>query len=394
MKKILFLFILLLLPLVSSISTTMLPSYQRSETMIIEIQGNILEPIERTDVVFKRAHVAVAVDYDIRRILDKYYLYAQVPSTSNNYTLFINNVATTVNGQNQVVNFNQTFEVTSNLTDYSINPGFIVTNQDFSISINSNFDSSQSINSDFPDERAITINPGINNINFDIISKESGFYLATIGKYQVPIFITSSQSSQEEISLTVYPKIFRETLKINNPKSYDISIKNNGQQPVQGLYFVYDEEIFSLSNSSLSLGANETVNLSISLINTNRDILETILISKGSEAIENISFQIQFTQNDSRVTNSSNPEYYCSELGGKFCSALEVCSGQNVQTLDGSCCVGTCSIAEEESSSSWMFYLFVGLVLIVIIFIFLKYKKTKLPSPKNLPLSSVLKKSI
>lgn len=394
MKKILFLFIILFLPLVSSLSTTMLPSYQRSETMIIEIQGNILENIERSDIVFKRAHVAIAVDYDIRRISDKYYLYAQVPSTSNNYTLFINNIATTVDGQTQLVNFNQTFEVTANLTDYSINPGFIVTNQDFSISIDSNLDSSQSINSNFPDERAITLNPGINNINFDISSKSSGFYLATIGKYQVPVFITNSQSSQEEISLTVYPKILRETLKINSPKSYEISIKNNGQEPVQGIYFVYDNTIFSLNNNSLSLQANETANISISLRNTNMDILETILISKGSETIENISFQIHFTQNDSQVTNSSNPEYYCSELGGKFCSALEVCSGQSVQTLDGSCCVGTCNVAEDESSSSWMFYIFIGLILVVLAFIFLRYKKTKLPSPRNLPISSVLKKSI
>lgn len=394
MKKILFLFIILFLPLVSSISTTMLPSYQRSETMIIEIQGNILEPIERADIVFKRAHIAIAVDYDVRRILDKYYLYAQVPSTSNNYTLFINNIATTVNGQNQLVNFNQTFEVTSNLTDYSINPGFIVTNEDFSISIDSNLDSSQNINSDFPEETTITLNPGINNINFNIGQKPSGVYIANIGKYQVPIFITSSQHSEEPISLTVYPKILRETLKLKSIKSYDISIKNNGQQTVEGIYFVYNNEIFSLSNSSINIEANETVNISISLINTNTNISEIILISKESETIENISFQISFTLDDSKVTNSSNPEYYCSELGGKFCSAIEVCSGQNVQTLDGSCCIGACNVAEESSSSSWIFYIFIGIVLAVIAFIFMKYRKTKLPSPKNLPLNSILKKSI
>ncbi len=393
MKKILFLLILLFLPLASSISTTMLPSYQRSETMIIEIQGNILEPIERTDIVFKRAHIAIAVDYDIRRILDKYYLYAQVPSTSNNYTLFINNVATTVNGQNQLVNFNQTFEVTSNLTDYSINPGFIVTNEDFSILIDSNLDSPQNINSNFPEETAITINPGTNNINFDINSKPSGFYIANIGKYQVPVFITSSEPSEEPISLTVYPKILRETLKVNSPKSYSVSIRNNGQQAVEGIYFVYDDKVFSLSNSSINIGANETVNISISLINTNKNISEIILISKEAEAIENISFQISFTLDDNQITNSSNPEYYCSELGGRFCSAVEVCSGQNVRTLDGSCCVGTCNVA-EESSNSWIFYIFIGIVLVVIAFIFMKYRKTRLPSPKNLPISSVLKKPI
>lgn len=392
MRKILFLFILLLLPLVSSISTTMLPSYSRSETMIIEIQGNILEPIDRTDIVFKRAHVAIAVDYDIVRILDKYYLYAQVPSTSNNYTLFINNVATTVNGQNQLVSFNQTFEVTSNLTDYSVNPGFIVSNEDFSISIDSNLDQQTSINSDFPEERAITLNPGMNNIIFDISSKQPGFYTATVGKYNLPVFLTNTPSEQEQISLTVYPKIFRETIKSKSQKLYSISIKNNGQQSVSGIYLVYNEDVFSINNNSLDIEANSSVNLSISLKNTNSNISETILISKGSDVLENISFHISFTEDDSKITNSSNPEYYCSELGGKFCSATEICSGQNVQTLDGSCCVGTCNI--EEESSSWVFYIFIAIALIVVIWIYMRYSKTKLPKPKNLPLSSVMKKSI
>lgn len=393
MKKIIFLLFLLFMPLVSSISTTMLPSYQGSETMIIEIQGNILEPIERSDIVFKRAHVAIAVDYDIRRIFDKYYLYAQVPSNPNNYTLFISNIATTVNGQNQIINFNQTFEVTNNLTDYSINPGFIITSKDFSIAIDSNLDQQTTINTNFPDERTLTLNPGLNNIDFSISQKPSGFYLVTIGKYNVPIFITGNQNSEQPISLTVYPKVFRETLKINTPKSYNISITNNGQESIDQIYFAYDKSIFSLSNESINLQANESVNLSISLISLAKDISEVIFIAKDSQTLENISFQVRFTQNDSQVTNSSNPEYYCSELGGKFCSALETCSGQNTQTLDGSCCVGTCKLQEESSSSSWIIYLLIVLALTVIIFVYFRYRKTKLPKPKDLPLTS-LRKSI
>lgn len=393
MKKIIFILVLFFVPLVSSISTTMLPSYQSSETMIIEIQGNILEPIDRSDIVFKRAHVAIAVDYDIRRILDKYYLYAQVPSNPNNYTLFINNIATTVNGQNQIVNFNQTFSVEENLTDYSINPGFIITNKDFSITINSNLDQQTTISSDFPEEGSIILNPGANNINFNIAQKPSGFYLTTIGKYNVPIFITGNQDIQQSISLTVYPKVFRETLKINTLKLYNISITNNGNEFIDQVYFAYDNSIFSLSNESINLQANESVNISVSLINLTKDISEVIFIAKDSQTLENISFQISFTQNDSQVTNSSNPEYYCSELGGKFCSATDVCSGQNVQTLDGSCCIGTCSLQKESSSNSWIIYLLSIIVLGVLAFVFFRYRRTKLPKPKNLPLN-ILKKSI
>lgn len=393
MKFILILILLTLIPLSSAITTTMLPSYERGETIIIEIQGNILEPIERSDIIFRRAHVAIAVDYDIKRILDKYYLYAQAPLNSNNYTLFINNIATTVNGQNEVVNFNQTFTVLSNLTDYSISPGFVITNGDFSISIDSNLDQQTTINSDFPEENAITLSPGINNIEFQTSSKPTGFYLATVGKYQIPVHILSSQVSQEEnISLIIYPKTFRETLKTGTPKAYKILITNSGQ-PVENLYFTYNQEIFSLDKELINLQANESVNLSITLKELSKNFSELIWIARGSDAIENISFQISFTQNDSQVTNSTNPEYYCLELGGKFCSALEICSGQSVQALDGSCCVGTCSI-EEESSSSWIFYIFIAITLVVIILIFMRYKKTRLPKPKGLPINSVLRKPI
>ncbi len=391
MKKIFLLLCLFFLPLASSISTTMLPTYQGSETMIIEIQGNILEPIGRSDIIFKRAHVAVAVDYDIRRILDKYYLYAQVPTSPNNYTIFINNIATTVNGQNEIINFNQTFEVTNNLTDYSINPGFIVANQDFSISIESNLDQQTTINSNFPEERAITLNPGINNIQFNLGQKSSGFYLATIGKYQVPILLTNNQASQEPVSISVYPKVFRETIKSNNQKSYNISITNNGDALLDQIYFAYNENIFSINNESINLEPNQTINISISLINLSKDISEFIFIARGSETLANISFQITFTQNDSQVTNNSNPEYYCSEIGGKFCSASEVCSGQNVQALDGSCCVGVCNIPEENSSSNWILYSLIALALIIFIFVYLKYKKTKIPKPKDLNLNLVRK---
>lgn len=393
MKKFLILFFLVLIPLSSGISTTMLPAYQPGETMIIEIQGNILSPIDRSDIVFRRAHVAIAVDYDVKRVLDKYYLYAQVPLSSNNYTLYINDISTTLNGQNQIVDFNQTFEVSGNLTEYSINPGLIITDKDFSLTIKSNLDQQTTISSDFPEESTFTINPGNNELNFDVSSKSSGFYLATIGKYKVPIQIIKSQSTKSDFSISVFPKFVKEVLKLNSLKSYNFSIFNNGNDSIENLYFAYNQEIFSLDRESFSLAPNESINLSVTLKNSTQNFNEIISIALGSDMLANITFRISFTQNDSQVTNSSNPEYYCSELGGSFCSAVEVCSGQSIQALDGLCCVGSCNL-EEKSSSKWVVYLLVALVLVVIIFIYLRYKKAKLPKPKNLAINSVLKRPI
>jgi 6-pyruvoyl-tetrahydropterin synthase len=372
----------------------MLPTYNQGETMIIEIQGNILQPIDRTDIIFKRSHVAIAVDYDIKKLNDKYYLYAQLPTTENNYTLFINDISTTVNGQNKVVDFNQSFVVSGNLTDYSVSPGFIITKNDFSLNIKSNLDQPTTINANFPSEQAITINPGNNVLAFNIAQTQPGLYLATIGKYAVPVQVLASSTNQSisNISLSVFPKVIREVLESNSPKNYTLTIKNNGEL-LENLYLSFNEAVFSVSPETISsINSNESVNISISLLNLTSRINEKIIIAKDSNALENVSFDLSFTTNPREVTNSSNAEYYCSELGGKFCTATEVCSGQLNQALDGSCCVGVCTLKEESSGSSWILYTFIGVAVLILIYIFFKYKKTSPAKSLNPPISSMIKK--
>lgn len=386
---------IMFLPVVSSISTNMLSSYSSGETMIIEIQGNILQPIERSDIIFKRAHVAVAVDYDIKKISGKYYLYAQLPLIQNNYTLFINNVATTINGQVSKVNFNQSFEVIGNLTDYSVNPGFVIASQNFILNIKSNLDDDLTIDLDFPNPRTISIKPGINNVEFLINSLNQGFYLAKIGKYLVPVQIINplQENSSKNISLRVFPKLIRETIETNKEKTYKINISNLELEEIKNLDFIYNEEIFSLNKKTIPIAKNSSVELEVSLNKLDGQIIESIFITQGDTFIERIDFEINFTKNSSKITNSSKSQYYCSELNGKFCSKTEICSSKIIESLDGSCCTGECEI-EKSSSTNWIVYLLIILFLIILFVIYMRYKKTKIPKLKNMPLNSVLKKPL
>ena len=386
------LFLTILIPLASSISTTMLPTYQPGETMIAEIQGNILKPISTSDIIFKRAHVAIAVNYDVKRIGDKYYIYAQMPTNPNNYTLFINNLATTVNGQNREINYNQTFTVSGNLSDYSISPGFIVSDKNFILTINSNLDIPTTINMNFPDERAVTLQPGVNNIQMQISSISQGVYLATIGKYTVPIQIIKTimnQSKEYMINLSV--QSIRQTILENQQKTYNFSITNIGQETADNLYFSFNQEVFEISPSQIEpIQPNNSQEFNLSLKRTTGDpILENILISRSGSILTNMEIDISFTTNETQITNSSKDQYYCSELNGKFCSATETCSTQTIQSLDGpSCCTGTCQV-EEKSSNSWIAYVSIILVLIILVFVYLSYRKNKLPKlNKPSPLSA------
>ncbi len=370
----------------------MLPTYQPGETMIAEIQGNILKPISTSDIIFKRAHVAIAVNYDVKRIGDKYYIYAQMPTNPNNYTLFINNLATTVNGQNREINYNQTFTVSGNLSDYSISPGFIVSDKNFILTINSNLDIPTTINMNFPDERAVTLQPGVNNIQMQISSISQGVYLATIGKYTVPIQIIKTimnQSKEYMINLSV--QSIRQTILENQQKTYNFSITNIGQETADNLYFSFNQEVFEISPSQIEpIQPNNSQEFNLSLKRTTGDpILENILISRSGSILTNMEIDISFTTNETQITNSSKDQYYCSELNGKFCSATETCSTQTIQSLDGpSCCTGTCQV-EEKSSNSWIAYVSIILVLIILVFVYLSYRKNKLPKlNKPSPLSA------
>jgi len=393
----LFAFLIILIPLASSISTTLLPNYQPGETMIIEIQGNILEPIFPSDILFKRAHVAVAVNYDVKRIGGKSYLYAQVPSTPNNYTLFINNIATTVNGIVTKINYNQTFTVSGNMSEYSISPGFIIEDKDFILTITSNLDQPLTINLDFPQERAVTLQPGANPIKMSIEFVGPGVYLAKIGKYTVPLqikFINFPQNISDNISISIAPQAFKETLLTNQEKTYNFTIKNSGEFDLNNLYFIFDQTLFDITPSQItSIQSNSSQEFTLSLKrNSGLPLSGEIFLAKDSNILVNLTINITFTNNQSQTTNNTNENrYYCSELGGKFCSATETCSTKPTSSLDGSCCTGVCK-ANEESSNSWIAYVSILVVLIILFLIYRSYKKAKIPKPKTLSINSILKK--
>ena len=170
MKRIIFfcifIFLIFLISNVTAISSNLKTEYERGESIIIEINGNILEPIDKTDVEFLRKHISVPLEYDIKKIGGRYFLWAIAPQTSGNYTLAINNIATTISGKTARINFAQNFSVMNNLTDYSIKPGFISTKEDFIISIDLNADFEKIINVNRPYEREVVLKPGRNNVEF------------------------------------------------------------------------------------------------------------------------------------------------------------------------------------------------------------------------------------
>ena len=386
--SVLLLFIFLL-NAVSGISTTLAPIYQPGETIIIKIEGNILQPIQPSDVLFKRAHVAVAVNYDIKKIGDNYYLYAQAPTNKNNYTLFINDIATTINGVITSLDFNQSFSIDGNITDYSVSPGFVITNQNkMDFTINLNLDQPISISTNFPDEHSVNLNPGANTISLSTEGKVSGFYEIILGKYNIPIQITGSQTNQTQTknnNLILTPTTINRVILANSPYSFNISITNNGSSNMENLKFSFNDAIFNITpNLIISITPQETKEITISLLKLSGSSLqEEIIIYDASDKLVSLKLNMSFTDDENKTSPviDSNLKYYCSELNGIFCASNEVCSSDTIPSIDGLCCTSTCTV-KEESSFGWIGYVSILTIILILIFVYFKYKKAKVPQLK------------
>jgi hypothetical protein len=379
---------------VLGISSDLKSEYERSETIIAEIGGNILDPIDKDQIDFRRGHVSVPFDYDLQRLGEKYYLWAITPDNEANYTLVIKGVVTTVSGNIAEVDFEQDFIVRGNISDYSIDPGFFYSSGEFSVDITLNDDFDETISVNFPEEKEILLNPGKNEIDFSVLGVEKNILLeAMIGKYVVPVYIFSSGNESgvpSEIgdpTLRLNPGSISSTVLAGGQLEYPLSIVNFGMKSLSGVELVYNESLFSIDlregidiepTSAVTINVEVIAEVSDELIESGID--EIIFIIVDDFSLE-LPIRIDFTSNESNVEtpylDEDAPLYYCSEIEGELCITGEICEGETQETIDGSCCVGACSIEDPGVSKVWIGWILVGVIIIVIIFAFWRYGKVK-----------------
>ena len=373
-----------------AISSDIRDNYERGETIIGEITGNILDPISASQVEFRRGHVLVPFDYDLKRLGGRYFIWANAPETENNYTLIIKDISTTVSGKTTTVNYEKNFSVGGNLTDYSIKPGFILSKEDFKIEIQLNLDNEKTISSDFPNGTEIILRPGGNDVKFSVSGSNGGLIIAHIGKYNAPIFINGPviNNTGEEILLSIDPLEIDSTIFIGSTgQSYPFHITNRGTSRLDNIRIEYNEKFFSIEqHESIALDPQEAIELKLNFIGEINDemrkqgIEESLNINSGAYYIQ-LPVLIKFTENQTENSTPYLDNYesvkYCSELNGKICTAGEVCSGETKTSLDGACCLTSCQKEDTEGSNSWIGWLIAGVVLIVLLYVYSRYKKTK-----------------
>jgi hypothetical protein len=389
--SVILIFAIFLTPLVFAISTDMKEIYQPGETMILEISGNILQPISNQDIILKKTNSpgipSTPFIYNVKKIAGKYYLWGTVPTDKENYTLHIKNIATTQSGSVTFQDFNQSFSVSGELISYSITPGFntVILGEDLDFNINLNNDSSETINSDFPSEQTITLTPGQNSVILPTRGSPPGFRRIQLGIYSIPIQIfqpTINPPLINKPSIRIIPHKIDSIILFGETQVYPFTIINDGKSEVTDLVLNYDLELFEIKPSTIgTILPNETKEFNITLKNQD-PVFENIILTSSSFS-RSLLINITYTQNQSEVgtpyleENSTGQGFYCAELGGVFCSADETCSAETIEALDGSCCTGSCNLESDSSSFVWIGWSLSVLILIILIWVFMKYKKQK-----------------
>ena len=329
MKKnliIFFIFLLLLLPIMSAVGFDMKEEFKQGETLMAKVSGNFLDPILKQNIFFYRDHVPTSIgSYNVVKIDDEFYIYAQLLGKNpNNYSIVIKDVRYMDMGKIIEEEIVRSFIITNITADFSINPGFIITNENFYIEAQ-NFQ-------DFE----ITINIDANKTE-------------TLGGF----FSSLANNVNGKSSVTLNPG---ETKKIN--------------------FELGDTTTFRLVGLSTE---NLEYEIPVYAFVSEIDIPEDGETENRTEETENRTEETEETtpEEEEEVIISATTKT-CEELEGKVCDYnKEECEGELQYAKDSKCCLGTCKEIEENVVRKIIGWVILIVVLAFLIWFFKKKRKTK-----------------
>lgn len=364
----LFLFLIIVFPLVSAIEINMNSEISKGETIIASFSGNFFDPITKDNIYFYRGHVQTSFNYDVAKIGDNYYIYVQtINKPENNYSINISGVRYLVGSQVSSEQISKSFTITNETADFSVNPGFIITNGNFSIKVQ-NLQSipiiirvqgngvEQSINLSSGQIKNLYIN--LEDVNETTIRTIT---LSTDNtEYNLPCYIIFENSST--------PPIEENTTIINNKTQTDnetnLTEKNcTFFSKLFGTCNINNIQNETLGNESLlnNTQKNETSNNS-----SNLDY-EVVKLGNKTVAIKN-----------GEVLNESATSKTCAQIKGYICSSGEICSNTTIYAKDAKCCISECVKEEANTNTKIIGWAIVGILFIIVLrFFVVRFRRMK-----------------
>lgn len=363
-------------------------NYQPEETIIGSIEDSVVSQIYLNQIEFLRGHIRIPVEYDIVRLDDKYYFWILAPRTEGNYTVLVKDIIVNNEGENKKVSYISNIHVAGESINYNVKPGAVIALKDFELEINMNKKSGEEISTSLESYERIYLRPGKNILAVKIADIVNGKSILQIGQYKIPVYSAAGlkKTSMGEVKqgISFYPGEILEEVNLTDKKVYNISIKNLKNETIYDISFNYSKELFDIKPISINrLAPNASVNLSLSVKNKIQSNINERIIAKSGNETASFLLLILIARNNLSLNNSSRIEqieesekYYCPQLSGVVCNEESSCNGDEVESLDGLCCIGICE-NKENADKRWIGYALAFFVAIVLVLVFIKYRKSK-----------------
>ena len=421
----LILFSLVFIPVVSSVEFQMNEEFKQGETLMAKISGNFVTPILKENVVFYRGHVKTPIDFGVSKIDGEYYIYASlVGKPAENYSLSIENTeymkGNTVIDDNLVRNFS----ITNETADFSIKPGFIVTNTDFFIEVQNLRDFKISIDIKIQNEStydgffdSLYSNAGdigtslevksndIKKINFELKNIDNSLLsileLSTPNlKYEIPVFIYSNESISNE------PKIFGfETssllveMSLEDTSKRIVYLLNKGEETLENISISISDSLIPYIDLSitridkLEVGERQKIEIFFASDDEPKLISGSIRARESSDIIDHLTISLNFLEGyipppENKSEDNIVSEFTCSELNGVFCGDGEECTEDTKRAKDGKCCLVECKVTGTSSTGKIVGW---SLIALIVIFLFWFFKSKYKGAKKKVNLLEVAK---
>ncbi len=414
-KSIIFIlfFALLILPIISAVQIDMKSNFSQDETLIAQVSGNFLENIQQQNVLLYMGHVRVSFIPYVMKIEDKFYIYGQLFGKSGgNYSVIIRDASYFESGETKTADIVKNFTILNNTSDFSIEPGFLETTGNFSISAQNFIDTALTVTSFIKNSTAaestgffgslfggsssekktetqisagqakvISFSPGNsynNHLIYAVLETDNTHY-------EVPVFVSGNIITSEiKPALSFQPDKRNISLATNSSTFIYLNLYNSGGENITNISLSVSNRIkpyVFIPNQTFSLDINSSTQIRA---NISSGVLDGIFEGQIIAASENLTSDFILTLNFSKSyipVQGASLFQTCAELGGQFCNGNQTCAGTGKDAEDGAgCCVGECKAVANSNAGKILGWLLAAIiVLLVIIFFVWRFIKAKKP---------------
>ncbi len=385
-------FVLMMFSTVSAVEFSINEEYAQGSAILTKISGSFQETLEEENILFYRGHVRVPMNFELNKIADEYHLYVNLADKDpNNYSIILEEIEY-LEGANVIEeDIRRNFTITEEIADFSISEGFIITEDDFTITIQNLKENRINLTYEFITIKTDELFSGeIIDLDFSVkdapLLEIKNIKLSSENtEYEIPVYVLSKPESVKPVMFEFESKDLNVTMDLINQTKRIVFIKNTGEGNIFQIKLSLSEDLeryVQLSREEI-LNVEPGFSYPIQLTFVSGELPSTengelTAISSGNREELNITLKFFPGYVESEEERESLIRT-CSELGGNSCRGE--CDGELTEADDGTCCLGQCSSGNKSSSSGKIIGWFLILALIAGgVWLYLKkYRKAEAP---------------